>query len=179
MPIAIVDSATIPRERRAELESAMVAAGKQSSKQFEGWIVAAADRREFSVRITSYPEVDISVPFVWNATAAEVTERVRAGWRIDAHKLSRNARGERRPGGRTLASTPIRLRHRNDAQDDVGVGDPIEEGFRLPRTAENEGFATAFLCTLCTSRSPVVSNSCAQSPAELRFSGLVINYWVT
>jgi len=46
-------------------------------------------------------------------------------------------------------------------------------------TAENEGFATPFLCTLCTRRSPVVSNSCAQSPAELRFSGLVINYWVT
>jgi hypothetical protein len=30
------------------------------------------------VRITSYPEVDISVPFDWNATAAEVTECVRA-----------------------------------------------------------------------------------------------------
>jgi hypothetical protein len=30
------------------------------------------------VRITSHAEVDISVPFDWNATAAEVTERVRA-----------------------------------------------------------------------------------------------------
>jgi hypothetical protein len=30
------------------------------------------------VRITSYPQVDISVPFDWNATTAEVTERVRA-----------------------------------------------------------------------------------------------------
>jgi hypothetical protein len=30
------------------------------------------------VRITSYPEVDISIPFEWNATPAEVTERVRA-----------------------------------------------------------------------------------------------------
>jgi hypothetical protein len=30
------------------------------------------------VRITSYPELDISIPFDWNATAAEVTERVRA-----------------------------------------------------------------------------------------------------
>jgi hypothetical protein len=29
-------------------------------------------------RIPSYPEVDIAVPFEWNATAAEVTERVRA-----------------------------------------------------------------------------------------------------
>jgi hypothetical protein len=78
MPIAIFDSATIPRERRAELEAAVVAAGKQLSKRFEGWIVAAPDRREFAVRITSYPEADISVPFAWNATAAEVTERVRA-----------------------------------------------------------------------------------------------------
>lgn len=78
MPIAIFDSATIPRDRRAELEAAVVAAGKHLSKRFEGWIVAAPDRREFAVRITSYPEVDISVPFSWNATAAEVTERVRA-----------------------------------------------------------------------------------------------------
>jgi hypothetical protein len=30
------------------------------------------------VRITSYPDVDIIVPFNWNATAAEVTEQVRA-----------------------------------------------------------------------------------------------------
>jgi hypothetical protein len=30
------------------------------------------------VRITSYPELDISVPLDWNATAAEVAERVRA-----------------------------------------------------------------------------------------------------
>ena len=78
MPIAIFDSATIPRERRAELEAAVVAGGKHLSKRFEGWIVAAPDRREFAVRITSYPEVDISVPFGRNATAAEVTERVRA-----------------------------------------------------------------------------------------------------
>jgi hypothetical protein len=38
--------------------------------------VATPDRRKFAVRITSYPAVDISVPFEW--TAAEVTERVRA-----------------------------------------------------------------------------------------------------
>ena len=42
------------------------------------WIVATPDRRKFAMRITSYPAVDISVPFDWNATAAEVTERVRA-----------------------------------------------------------------------------------------------------
>ena len=30
------------------------------------------------MRITSYPEVDISIPFEWSATAAEVTDRVRA-----------------------------------------------------------------------------------------------------
>jgi hypothetical protein len=30
------------------------------------------------VRITSHPEVDVSVVFDWNATAAEVTERVQA-----------------------------------------------------------------------------------------------------
>ena len=71
-------SATIPRDRRAELEAAVVAAGRHLSKRFEGWIVATPDRREFAVRVTSYPEVDIAVSFAWNANAAEVTERVRA-----------------------------------------------------------------------------------------------------
>ena len=78
MPITIFDSDTIPRERRPELEAAVVAAGRHLSKLFEGWIVATPDRRKFAVRITSYPELDISVLFEWSATAAEVTERVRA-----------------------------------------------------------------------------------------------------
>ena len=78
MPITIFDSDTIPRDRRPELEAAVVAAGRHLSKRFEGWIVATPDRRRFAVRITSYPEVDISIPFEWNATPAEVTERVRA-----------------------------------------------------------------------------------------------------
>jgi hypothetical protein len=78
MPIAIFDSASIPRNRRPELEAAVVAAGNHLSKRFEGWIVATSDRREFAVRITSYPEVDIPMPFAWNVTTAEVTERVRA-----------------------------------------------------------------------------------------------------
>jgi hypothetical protein len=34
-------------------------------------------RQRFAVRITSYPEVGVFVPVEWNATAAEVTERVR------------------------------------------------------------------------------------------------------
>lgn len=40
--------------------------------------MAAPDRRQFAVRFTSYPELDISIAFDWNATAAEVTDRVRA-----------------------------------------------------------------------------------------------------
>ena len=55
----------------------MVAGGRHLTKLFEGWIVAAPDRRRFAVRITSYPALDISLPFEWNATATEVTERVR------------------------------------------------------------------------------------------------------
>jgi hypothetical protein len=79
MPITIFDSDTIPRDRRPELESAVVAAGgRHLTKLYEGWIVATPDRRKFAVRITSYPELDLSIPFEWNATAAEVTERVRA-----------------------------------------------------------------------------------------------------
>lgn len=78
MPITIFDSDTIPRDRRTELEAAVVAAGRHLKKLFEEWIVATPDRRKFAVRITSYPELDISVAFDWNATAAEMTERTRA-----------------------------------------------------------------------------------------------------
>lgn len=78
VPITIFDSDTIPRDRRAELEAAVVAAGRHLSKLFEGWIVATPDRRRFAVGITSNPELDISVPFDWNVTPAEVTEGVRA-----------------------------------------------------------------------------------------------------
>jgi len=78
VPITIFDSDTIPRDRRPQLEAAVVAAGRHFTKLFEGWIVATSDRRKFAVRITSYPAVDISIPFEWNAPAAEVTERVRA-----------------------------------------------------------------------------------------------------
>jgi hypothetical protein len=46
MPIAVFDSTTIPQDRRTELEAAVVAAGKQLSKRFEGWIVAAPARAE-------------------------------------------------------------------------------------------------------------------------------------
>src|ERR1022692_812574 len=58
MPITIFDSDPIPRDRRAELEAAVVAAGRHLKKLFEGWIAATPDRRKFAVRITSYPEVD-------------------------------------------------------------------------------------------------------------------------
>ena len=61
---------------RPELEAAVVAADRHLTKLFEGWIVATPDRRKFAVRIKSYPELDISVPFDWSATWAEVTERV-------------------------------------------------------------------------------------------------------
>ena len=76
VPITIFDSDTIPRDRRADLEAAVVAAGGHTQKRFEGWIVAAPDRRKFAVRITSYPEAELLVPFDSNVVAAEVTERL-------------------------------------------------------------------------------------------------------
>ena len=54
------------------------AAGKHLTRLFEGWVVATPDRRTFAVPIKSYPAVDISKPFDWNATAADVTEQMRA-----------------------------------------------------------------------------------------------------
>ena len=77
-PLVLRCSSGRPLAKVAELEAAVVAAGRHLSKRFEGWIVATPDRRKFAVRITSYLELDISVPFDWNLTAAEVTERVRA-----------------------------------------------------------------------------------------------------
>jgi hypothetical protein len=40
MPITFFDSDTIPRDRKAELEAAVVAAGRHLQERFEGWIVA-------------------------------------------------------------------------------------------------------------------------------------------
>ena len=78
MPISIFDSGTVPRDRRSELEAAVVAAGQHLQRTFEAWIVSSPDSRKFAVRITSYPAADISLLFEWNATAGDVTERVRA-----------------------------------------------------------------------------------------------------
>jgi hypothetical protein len=92
MPIVILDSHSIPRKRRSELEAAVVAAGGHLTKVFEGWIVAATDLQTFVVRISSYPEVGFSVRFDWNATAAEVTERVRSAmddWPADRNRAAR------------------------------------------------------------------------------------------
>lgn len=92
MPISIFDSGTIPHERRAELEAAVVAAGRRLHQRYEGWIVAIPDCRKFAVRIASYPEVDVSVPFDWHTTAAEATERVGVAMEIDAHGSHRAKR---------------------------------------------------------------------------------------
>jgi hypothetical protein len=65
-------------EERLRLFERQPVAGRHFTKLYEGWIVATPDRRRFAVRITSYPALDISIPFEWSATAAEVTQRVRA-----------------------------------------------------------------------------------------------------
>ena len=46
-----------------------MAAGRHLTKLFEGWIAATPDRRKF---VYSYPELDISIRFDWNATTAEL-----------------------------------------------------------------------------------------------------------
>jgi hypothetical protein len=46
MPITIFDSDTIPRDRRSEIEAAVVAGGRHLTKRFEGWIVATDQCRE-------------------------------------------------------------------------------------------------------------------------------------
>jgi hypothetical protein len=76
MPITILGSDTITQDRRAELGAAVVPAWRHLSKLVEGWVVAAPDRWKFAARITSHPTLDISNPFEWNATAADVTKRL-------------------------------------------------------------------------------------------------------
>ncbi len=57
--------------------SGFSAAGRHLSKLFEGWMVATPDRRGFAGHYL-IPGVGCSVPFDWNVTPADVTERVRA-----------------------------------------------------------------------------------------------------
>jgi len=110
MPVTIFDSGTIPRDRRVVLESTVVAAGRHLSKLFEGSIAATPDRRKFAMRITSYPAVDISVPFEWSRDCGEGD---RAGARGDgrltrvgfAGRGVRAMRLERPPTSRS-AETP-------------------------------------------------------------------------
>ena len=48
---------------------------REMPKRFEGWIVATPDRRKFAVRITSYPELDISP-----STSRYLRGRLAASW---------------------------------------------------------------------------------------------------
>jgi hypothetical protein len=66
--IVLIASITISY-RRAELEAAVVAGDRHLSKLFEGWIVAAAARRKFAVRISAqWRDVSLSTD-VASATA--------------------------------------------------------------------------------------------------------------
>src|ERR1039457_6003530 len=114
MPITIFDSDTIPRDRRAELEAAVVAAGRHLTKLFRGWIGATPAPRKVAVRIPSYPELDISIPLEGNATAAEVTEPSASGngrltrrAEIKANSLqtAKGFRAVRDPSGRKLIAS--------------------------------------------------------------------------
>jgi hypothetical protein len=67
----------LPRERRAELEAAVVAR-RLSDRQIVAQLFAGSQTAKSLPCGSQYPEVDISVPFAWSATAAEVTEQVRA-----------------------------------------------------------------------------------------------------
>jgi hypothetical protein len=78
VPIAIFDSDTIPRDRRPELEGGRGCRRQASQKALRR--LDSRHSRPPEVRRADHviPRGGFSVPFDWNATAAEVTERVRA-----------------------------------------------------------------------------------------------------
>jgi hypothetical protein len=75
----------------------VVAAGRHLNKLFEGWIVATPHRRQFAVRITSYPALDISSRSNGTPPRPRLPSGCERRWTTDA--------------GRWLASTPTSLRH--------------------------------------------------------------------
>ena len=77
MPLTVFDSKGIPASRRARIEGAVVAAGRNLSQPYEAWIAADLRRGAVRVMITGPEGFDRTVTFDLTEDPAVIAERVR------------------------------------------------------------------------------------------------------
>jgi hypothetical protein len=77
MPLTVFDCKGIPTSRRARIEGAVVAAGRNLSQPYEAWIAADPLRGGVRVMITGPQGLDRTVTFELGEDAAVITQRVR------------------------------------------------------------------------------------------------------
>src|ERR1035441_9824979 len=77
MPLTVFDCKGIPASRRARIEGAVVAAGRNLPQPYEAWIAADPLRGGVRVMITGPDGFDRTVTFDLAEDPAVITERVR------------------------------------------------------------------------------------------------------
>ena len=77
MPLTVFDSKGIPASRRARIEAAVEAAGRNLSQPYEAWIAVDLPRGAVRVMITGPQGFDRTVTFDLAEDPAVITQRVR------------------------------------------------------------------------------------------------------
>jgi hypothetical protein len=77
MPLTVFDCKGIPASRRARIEGAVVAAGRNLSQPYEAWIAADSRRGSVRVMITGPQGFDRTVTFDLAEDPAVITQRIR------------------------------------------------------------------------------------------------------
>ena len=77
MPLSVFDSKGIPTSRRARIEGAVVAAGRNLSQPYEAWIAADLPRGAVRVMITGPQGFDRTVTFDLAEDPAVIAQRIR------------------------------------------------------------------------------------------------------
>src|SRR5664280_3627227 len=77
MPLTVSDAKGIPASRRARIEGAVVAAGRNLSQPCEAWIAADLPRGAVRVMITGPQGFDRTVAFDVTDDQAVITQRIR------------------------------------------------------------------------------------------------------
>ena len=77
MPLTVFDCKGIPTSRRARIEGAVVAAGRNLAQPYEAWMAADIPRGAVRVMITGPQGFDRNVTFDLAEDPAVITQRVR------------------------------------------------------------------------------------------------------
>ena len=77
MPLTVFDCKGIPASRRARIEGAVAAAGRNPPQPYEAWIAADLPRGAVRVMITGPEGFDRTVTFDIAEDPAVITQRVR------------------------------------------------------------------------------------------------------